>query len=304
MTDQGLKKLVGALAVLVGLWGITALLGGPGQGSIGASGEIASFFDDVDGPSLVGVSVVGPAGTLELERQESGWTVNGFRADEATVARFLVAVTTARVGELTATNPDNHERMGVSEARASRVTFLTGGGTSELLLGDSGRRFQTSYIRLPDEDAVYLLEGDLGPQLRQRPDDWRNRTMAQVDTATVARLVIERQDGAYTLERGDGPWSFQEGGATTGMTVSNILGELANLQATGFYTESDSVARLPRASTTRAFDASGALLSEIVVGDGETDRWARTVGDDALYRLSSFRAGRLAPSRAEVAGEG
>ncbi|MEM7414793.1 MAG: DUF4340 domain-containing protein [Gemmatimonadota bacterium] len=304
MTDQGLKALVGALAVLLGIWGVATVMGGPGEGSIGASGEIASFFDDLDGPSLVGASITGPAGGLQLAREEGGWTANGFRTDEATIAQFLVAVTTADIGDLSATNPDNHERMGVTDERATRVTFRTEEGSKELLLGDTGRRFQTAYVRLPGEDAVYLLDGDLGSQLRRGADDFRDRVLARVDTASVARLVVERGDGAYTLVRADSSWSFLEGGSTSGTTVTNILSELSNLEATGFYAESDSVAQLARGTTTRAFDAAGAMVGEVVVGEGETDRWARTAGDTSIYRLSAFRAGRLAPSRAEVAGGG
>ena len=304
MSDQLLKRLVGALVVLIAVWVMMTVLGGRGRGSIAPAGAMAGFFDDVDGAALARLNAQGPEIGLELAPGDDGWTVNGHRADPTMVASFLAAVTDAGIGDLAATNPDNHERMGVSDGRATTLTFETDAGARTLLLGDNGSRYQTSYVRLPGEDEVYLLEGGLGAQLRRPVEQWRDLTMLEVDTATVARLVVERPEGAYTLVRTDAAWTFLEGGDAAPTSVSAILAELSELIATGFLEEADSVARLDREATTRAFDSGGAMLAEVVVGEGETDRWSRTSRDDVIYRLSVFRAQRLAPTRAEVAGEG
>lgn len=304
MSEQGLKRLVGAVALLGGLWLISALLSGQGRGGVTASGQMFALFRQLEGPSLTGVTVESSGDTLVLVREGETWTVNGHATDDLTLSTFLVAVTSASVGDLVATNPENHERMGVTDEVATRVDFETDSGRSSFLLGRSGRAFQTAYVRLPGEDEVYVMHGDLSSQLRRPVDSWRDRTIVAVDTAAVARLVVESGDGDYVLQRADSVWTLEDGSATDGPTVSAILTELASLSATGFLTEVDSIAALDRASITRAFASDGSLLAEVTVGEGNADRWARAGDGGSIFRLSAFRAGRVAPARSTVAGGG
>ena len=83
-----------------------------------------------------------------------------------------------------------------------------------------------------------------------------------------------------------------------------MLSELSSLVATGFVAEGDSIAELAEAATTRALSSSGEVLAEITIGAGSVDRWARTASDEYLYRVSSFRADRVAPPLASVRGGG
>ena len=54
MSEQSLKKILVALAVLVGLWGITSLLPGRnGGGSPTADGGLAAALEGLEGGSAV-----------------------------------------------------------------------------------------------------------------------------------------------------------------------------------------------------------------------------------------------------------
>lgn len=301
MTEQGLKRLVGALAVLGGLWLVTALLSGRGGGGIAASGEVAEIFERLDGPALVRVVVERPTDTLVLARDGDEWTADGYRTDALAVSTFLASVTSASVGDLMASNPGNHARMGLSDDGATTATFETADGRFTLLFGADGRAFRTAYVRAPGDDAVYLLHGDLATQLRHPLSSWRDRTIVSVDTAEVARVVVEHPEGGYTLVRADSTWHLEGGASASPAAASALLTELSSLEATGFLSETDSLAGLAPWATTRAFDGTGAPMAEVTIGSGDADRWARRVGSDELYRLSSFRAGRMAPARTEVA---
>jgi uncharacterized protein DUF4340 len=301
MSEQGLKKLVGALAIAVAVWLVSSLFS-DGSGSISASGEINGFFDDIERASITSLEMAGDEGAVTLTREADGWLANGYRADPASLDRLLGVIDDLRVGDLVAANPANHERMGVSGGAAVTVTFGVGGASRVLVVGDNGRRFGTAFVRLPDADEVYLLAGDLGAQVRRDEASWRDRTMVAVDSAAVSRIVVERPEGAYTLARMDSTWTVEGVELTDVTTVNAVLAELSSLVATGFLAESDSLASLERASVTRAFDGSGMMLAEITIGAGEGNHWARSSRDDYLYQLSSFRAGRVAPSREDLAG--
>jgi hypothetical protein len=75
--------------------------------------------------------------------------------------------------------------------------------------------------------------------------------------------------------------------------VQSLLSELARLDATGFYLETDTLA--PRAARIRALSAAGDTLAVLEVGSGDEDRWIRALGDSIVYRLASWRVGRLLP---------
>lgn len=299
MSERALKQLVGALSIAVAIWAVTSLFSG-GAGSIAASGEITALFEDLGESSLDAVRIDGPDGLVELVRVGEDWTVNGYPGDEGSISRLLAVLPRLKVGDLIATNPDNHDRMGVSVDSAVAVDFEVDGTSRSILVGRQGRRFATSYVRLPDSDEVYLLEGDLRVQVIRRLDDWRNRTMVAIDSASVTRITVEREGDAFTLLRGDSIWTFEEGGAVRPFAVTAILAELSSLVATGFLAEGDSIEALGQGGKTVAYSSTGDVLAEITIGAGAGDRWARTMTDEYIYRVSSFRAGRIAPAREDA----
>jgi len=303
VSERTLKQLVGALAVVLGLWAVSLLFSG-GSGSIAASAEISGFFDGLGASTVDAIEIAGPTESVRLERGDDGWTANGHPGDQAAIARFLDVLADVQIGDMIANNPANHDRMGVSVDSAVMVTFEVSGGERTLLLGDSGRRFGTAYVRLPDADDVYLLDGDLRSQAVRRTENWRNRTMVAVDSTRIVRIEVDRADDAYALIRGDSLWTVEGGEEASVNAVNGVLMEFSGLVATGFFEEGDSIASLDQATTTRVYSDSGEVLAEITIGAGEADRWARTVSDEYIYRVSSFRAGRVAPTRPTVVPEG
>jgi hypothetical protein len=298
-----LKGLVGALAVAFGLWLVVTFVSG-GSGSIAAPGDVAGFFDGAEGDAIRAVRIGRADEPIDLQRGDGGWSVSGFPADSGAVTRLLDGIEQASIGDLVAANPENHRRMGVAADSTTTLEIDVDGEVRELYVGDTGPRFGTAFARLPGDDEVYLLEGDLRALLGRSLDQWRDRTMVAIDSSAVTRIEVDRQGDAYTLLRGDSAWSLASGGEAAATAVDGVLAELSRLVASGFVADTDSIASLGESSTTRAFDDAGALLAEVTIGQGETDRWARTSSNEYLYRVSAFRADRVAPPRQNVEGGG
>ena len=301
MSEKALKQLVGALAVVVILWVAATLVSRAGDGAIGASGELAGFFEGVTAEAVSEARILRPADTIALSRGGDGWRVNGFRADSGSVARFFQTLGDAEVGDLVATNPANHARMGVSADSARTLQLELAGATRSLLFGDEGPRPSTIYAREDGADQVYLVEGGLWSHLQRQLDDWRNRRMLAIDTSRVARIAIERGEDAFTLVRADSVWTFADGGATRAAQVRSILNELGGgLVASRFVADDDSLAALPAGGSTVAFSEEGDVLAEVTVGEGSGDRWAMVAGDSVRYRLPSFRVDLIVPTLESV----
>ncbi|MEJ2206070.1 MAG: DUF4340 domain-containing protein [Gemmatimonadota bacterium] len=305
MSQGTLKKLVLALIVALVLWGALTLYPRGGR-SADASPEVVAFLDGVgDEASIQSVRFRSPDGdSVVLVHSDAGWSVNGFPTDSARVAQFLDVLSEAAVRELVARNAANHDRMGMANDSAYTIEVDADAYTGSLLLGDAGSRYGTTYVRAPDEDEVYLVEGNLSVHARRSLDDWRSKRIVSVDTASVAHLDVTRDSSRYSLSRGDSTWTFADGSEADAAAVRNILTELRDLRGAGFLAEEDSVATLPPGGSIVATSADGALLASIELGSGDNERWAMRVGDTVLYRLGSYRVDRVAPPRERLVPSG
>lgn len=236
MSEQRLKALIVVLLVLLVVWlGVSFIP--RGGGAPGPSQTLSGFFDGVTPETVTAVHFQGPGQDtpVGLERSGNQWRVNGYRADSATVARFWTTIENARIGDLVASNPASHSRLGVAADSSWRMEVDLPGGSRTLLVGDAGSRYGTTYVRLPDEDQVYLLDGNLRAEVTRGLDGWRNKALARVDTASVQRLIVERAGGGYELARSDSLWQVAGDGEANQSAVRTLLGELTRLDASGFY---------------------------------------------------------------------
>ena len=304
MSARALKALLGTVAGLLIIWLAVTFLPRGGGGPDGSSEGLTAFFQGATPNSLSAVRFTDPVhhDAIELRRAGAEWKVNGFRADSAVLARFWETLGEAKIGDLVAANPANHSRMGLAGDSAWTLELESEAGSRSLLVGDAGSRYGTTFVRLPGEDNVHLLEGNLRPQVTRPLDDWRNKRVATVDTAGVWRIEVEREGDGFVLQRSDSVWVLQGGAQADPTPVRAMLGEMARMDASGFFPPGDSLSA--RAGTVRALDQAGELRLALDIGSDEGDRWVRAAGDSIIYRIPSWRAARIFPDSVGTAGGG
>lgn len=297
MSERALKRILAAVAVVVAAYAAVALVrGGPSTPADEGTEALRALLSSLDPAGLDEVRFVRDGDTVRLAREGAErWMVNGHRADSATVARFWNQLAEARVGGVVARNPDNHDRLGVTDAAAARVTFepSDGSGSSELLVGDPGPTGRSAYVRVPGEETVHLVHGDLRGAARREVDSWRDRTIVRVDTSRVQSIELVREEGADTLRREDGAWRVGEATADSA-AVRGLLTGLARLRASGFAPDTVSVDPVERrlVATGSGTDTLAAL--DLAAADGSRFL-VRAEGDSIVYEISSFEQGRLFP---------
>ena len=293
MSEKTLKSILAVLGVLVTLWLGSVLLSGRGGGGP-APGGLASLLEGLDETTVSQIRIVGPSQTVSLQRSSGIWMVNGNVADSAVVTRFWRAVMDAEVGGVVANNPRNHERMGLSTDSTWAVDFtLTDGGITSLLVGKGGPIFPSGYMRLPDQDAVVVVSGDLRPALTRSLTDWRDKTILRVDTAAVVRVVLETAEGTHVAERADTTWSV-DGEPANPNTMRVLLDELAHLLALGFVEDGEVFEENP--TRVIALGAEADTLGIVTITGEAGTRHARTPGSADVFEIPSFRAERVAPA--------
>lgn len=302
MSEKALRVLVGTLAGLALLYGLV-LLTTRRSSSVGvADGRLAAILERIEPESVASVTIRGPTTALELGRSDGGWTVSGYPADTAAVARLWRAVEEAAVGSVVATNPANHERLGVSEDSAWVVTFRNdGGGADTVLIGKSGTQFGSAYGRATGDDAVVTIRGDVRGAVARDLTDWRDKTIATVDTAAVQSVSISRSGSAVTLAREAGTWRVGDQAADS-LTVQDLLRELAGLRATGFAPDTASVPDEDRRSLLLA-TAAGDTLASIVFGEREGQFLVQATPGGTVFRLPRWRVDRLTPEQDALAAD-
>lgn len=302
MSERTLKRLVGVFGAAALIWLVVFLVSNrEGGADTEVAGPIAELFAGVSDSSLTAIRFTRAGETIELSRQDGTWEVNGFRTDSGAVTRFFQTLAETRVGGLAASNPSNHARMGVAADSAPTMELEGAGAVGRIFIGQEGPRVATVYARMPDEDAVYLLESGLRSYVHRQLDDWRNRRMLALDTSLVRRIAVERDNDSFTLVRADTVWTFEGGGAADARQVQAILNELGGgLVASRFFGPTDSIGQLPQGGRTVVYGASGEQLAEVTVGTGSGDRWGMVAGDSVRYRIPPFRADAIVPTLESV----
>lgn len=304
MSRKTLKRIFGALGILVVMWLVSTLLSGRG-GDGTPDGGVAVLLERLDEATVSAVRIGHPDQTVSLQRNGNAWTINGNVVDSLAMTRFWNALAEAEVGGVVANNPRNHERMGLSADSALTVDFtLVDGGMASLLLGKVGPIAPSGYVRLPDQDAVVVVSGDLRSTLNRSVTDWRDKTILRVDTAAVVRVVLETDEGTHVVERNDSTWSVDGGPANAG-TMRSVLDELANFVGVGFV-EDREVFQVNRRRVI-ALGAERDTLGVVVITGESGTRHVRTPQTDVVFEVASFRAARIAPDiedlRAPDAGD-
>ncbi|HKK08657.1 MAG TPA: DUF4340 domain-containing protein [Gemmatimonadota bacterium] len=295
MSEKTLRIVVIGALVLVAAWAASTFLGGGGSGAAGADSPLARALVRAAEPGVEAVDLRRDVDTLRLVRDEEGWSIDGHATDSAQVARFWTAVDSARVTEIAARNPAHHDALGITDAAALTLVFHRGDGDSvRLLLGKAGPYYPSVYARLPGQDDVWLVRGSLRREASRSADEWRDRTVARVDTSVLRTVVVTRHDTTLRLVRGDTAWSV-DGKPADGGAVGRMLDQLADLQASAF--APDSVRPGHAVRTVTALGAGGDTLAVVRFAERPGEGyWATVPGRAVAFEVPRFRVDRIAPA--------
>lgn len=302
MSEKTLRMSLYFLAAVTALYLLITVLGRGNGGGPASDPALADALDALDADDLERIEIAGPETdgsreTLVLEEDGGDWTVNGFDADTVAVSRLLRALDDVEVASVAATNPANHERLGVDDANAWALSFPD--EDASVLLGKAGTRFRTAYARLPGADQASLIQGDLRSAAARPLLDWRDKTVLRTDTTAVAAVHVSRDGQERRYERQDSLWTV-DGEDAADARVRDILRELAELRATGFAPEdAERPTEAGADRTVRAVDADGNTVAELWLVEQDSNFWAATPDSPYVFEVPTFRADRVAPEGGE-----
>lgn len=301
MSEKTLVGLGATLVVLLVLWGAVTLFSSMGEQNAEVGKEVTAVLAGLSKDGVSRVVLEGPSDTVTLEKADGAWTANGFEADSAALDRFWSAASESKVRDLAAANPANHARLGVVPDSAWTLEFTrAGGGSSRLLLGKSGPGYNTAYVRLPDQDQVYTLEGALRNAAAHEIDHWRDKTVVAVDTARVQRVEVDRAGERYVLTRDSAGW-LVDGEPADGPTARSLVGALERFEAQTFAPDTADFDAGEEHRSVLALGEAGDTLASLELSRTPDSKYlARTPARKWLFEVPSWRVTRVTPERSEV----
>ena len=300
MSPHNLKLIAVGLALLLLLWGASALLS-RGSDSVRGSLDLhAPAMADVDA-----ITIVKGADTIALARQSvTAWTVNGHPAALASVTDLFQALRDTTPPELVAQDSSSFRRLQVDSAGGRWLRLRRSGKVQlELLVGGRGPDFESAYLRRPGDAHVYLWHGRLGSTVDRTLDDWRDKRIAALAPDSVAAVEVVRGKERYALTRAGKVWKMN-GGAVDSGAVARYLDRLKTITAAGFATQNEidstRTARSGRRLTVRSTREGGVLLSlafDSTAGAFVVRHVAGTGGEGAtVYRMNTWDVDGLTPA--------
>jgi len=304
MSDRFLKILAGILVVLAVAWAAARFTSGRGGGE-SAEGFTLALSDDVEIDSVV---IATPDETLRLVAGDS-WTVNGYEAIADAGESLKRALAEVEVGQLVSRNPENHGRLGVADGEGRRFTVYVGGRVQlSIIIGDRARGYRQSYVRQPDADEVYTIQGGLISLAGRSVSDWREKAILSFTRGDITGLEYAYGDTLLSLARDSvGSWHVgSDGPAIEETAIGGMLSQLAGLRAIGF--AEDAVADTltwESSARVRVIGPGGAVLGDLTFLERaeEVGYYVRRGGSPVVYTLSKYTGDQILKREADVLPE-
>ena len=164
--------------------------------------------------------IAGVSGTerFTLTREGHRWVIkekSNYPATPDDIHQLLVGAAQLKRIEPKTSNPDLYAKLGLEDEAAEGTTSLkltvrqtSGDALAELLIGNSrpGKSdpsLSEYYVRVPDDDEAWLVQGRLPPH--RTANDWLDKELLTLDRQRVRETRIIHPDGEEVIVRRNSP---------------------------------------------------------------------------------------------------
>ena len=238
---------------------------------------------DLDPNAARTLTVASENGRVELVRSdgEGDWTLQHpieAPARQATVEDLLSDLEYLRADRFI-DDPTPEQRAGFEAPKLRVRVGLEDGETVDFAVATESTAGM--WLARGAEGVVSEIESAAWQDLPRSVQAFRFRELANFTPSEVERFSLTFRDGDEEVtvdasRTSDRDWAFKDE-ALTGGAASRLLSELSRLEGTEIVAESMGAAELaglglaPPRVRVRAFDASGASLADVAIGDARSD---------------------------------
>ncbi len=214
------------------------------------------------------------------------------QANQKMVDDIVKMISDIQVGGVESENPDRQELYQVDTASGKLIqAYADGKLAASFILGKNAQGYNYSYIRKTGSNEVYRAKDVTSYSFDTPAKNWRDKTIAAVDTAMLSSVVFQYPDEKFSLERQDSLW-YVMGDKISGSapavkdSIELLKRLLVDLKADDFYQPAD--------SEFMAADKPELVL-KLKYTNGKEDELTLMGGNDAKTRYYIEAAGQNEP---------
>lgn len=202
-----------------------------------SSSEKVFGFDSAD---VKLINIKSPEGDISLEKENDIWYVVNpvrYEANQNSVERIVSASERLKIGTPISENPEKFSKFDLDDSSSIKVRLNDGKKDYEFLIGKLSSDFSHSYVRLKDEDKVYLAEGRLTYDFKKSTDNWRDKVILNLEPDQISELKFIYPDKEFTAVKGDTSWTVKSAAKdiqAPDKKITPILNRLKNFRTFTF----------------------------------------------------------------------
>ena len=184
-----------------------------------------------------------------LTKQENGeWWAGPYPVDETRFEGMWEVATRFDGADLIATNPDNHERMGVTSKYGTSVQFWRGEELQDEFMVGSKQIFpwkleaRLCFLRRPEQDDVYGVFCPFPEPFGGETDFWRHAVVAAVPRNDVEIITYTYPDEEFSVRIDQSLWYLEDDlgrEQASFFFVQNLLDALEQVVTSAFPAEKE-----------------------------------------------------------------
>ena len=265
----------------------------------------------VDPEKVTRVAIRTQDGRVELERMGSEWKLTQpveYPANADLVNGMLKAVQELDLVDVISSNPGTRSTYQV-DSTGTTVEVWTGDKQAlGLVVGKSTSDWSHTFVRHVDGNDVYRADGVLTHQFNRRADDWRDKTILNLDEPAIHSVVISypKERKQFAVVRSDSThWGVRTAAGTTqpgdSLTIARLVSSAARLMTVNFATPAEAAAAdFTQPDFRLAVEAGGTTQAVDFVSVDDTKMLARVGGKDTVFSLYKSNLGNIMKTEKEI----
>jgi hypothetical protein len=173
--------------------------------------EAASALFSVKPEDLTGLVLKSGDQETRFEKRNGTWEIlQPIRSgvDSFALSRLLNRLTGLKSLRVIAESPQDLSEFGLQQPEVT-LTFWVGDEDNTLLIGSMSPIEKGYYVAKGGDRRVYFVSGDDKKALDRPLFDLRDKRLFTLKTDLVRRVIIERREERWVLDKKDGKWIFE-----------------------------------------------------------------------------------------------
>lgn len=204
-------------------------------------------FLGVDTTEVTRIAISRLGSSLTLEKVAGEWYVmedEPHTIETSMIQQLLNILGDMKVGNVISDNPSNQIKFQVDTLTGSTVSIYSGDDVLASVVVGKMADYTHTYVRLVDENRVYIAEGMMSHLMNRPPADWRDKTILDLAPTDIQAVEIEFGGQHYVLTKADTVWQLQAESSDEVVESDQdkafqLINSLSNMKADGFATEMD-----------------------------------------------------------------